>query len=151
MNSSFSHALTVGILAAAVFGASEAPAVSASSGAREVVRLTNIERARHGCPALSMDSRLGRSAGGHAQDMSRRHYFSHDSKDGRSWSQRIRRAGYRDPGGENIARGFRRPEAVVSAWMHSPSHWANILRCGFRRIGIGFAAPGSYWVQDFGY
>lgn len=65
--------------------------------------------------------------------------------------RRIRDAGYRRPGGENIA--FGQPDAaeVMADWMHSPGHRRNILDCRLRRIGVGHSATGDYWVQDFGY
>lgn len=83
--------------------------------------------------------------------MARKDYFSHTSKDGRAWHQRIRRAGYTKPGGENIAVGYAAAAGVVRAWLDSPGHRRNIRNCGFTRIGIGFNAKGDYWVQDFGY
>ena len=33
--------------------------------------------------------------------------------------------------------------------MNSPGHRRNILNCGLRAIGVGFA-PGNVWTQDFG-
>ena len=47
------------------------------------------------------------------------------------------------------------PAAVVSGWMSSPGHCANIMNAGFTDIGVGYAfvagSPyGSYWTQDFG-
>jgi uncharacterized protein YkwD len=43
----------------------------------------------------------------------------------------------------------------MDAWMHSAGHRANILKCGFKVIGIGvYKLAGSpfriYWTQDFG-
>ncbi len=61
------------------------------------------------------------------------------------------KAGYKDPAGENIARGFSAANSVVRAWLNSPSHRKNIMNCQFRTIGIGFNGDGDYWVQDFGY
>jgi uncharacterized protein YkwD len=54
--------------------------------------------------------------------------------------------------GENIASGQRNPADVMKAWMNSPGHRANILRCGYRNIGVGVAFRGStpIWTQDFG-
>ena len=54
--------------------------------------------------------------------------------------------------GENIAFGFETPRALVSAWMHSPGHRANILNRDFRRIGVsGWRASNgvTYATQDF--
>jgi uncharacterized protein YkwD len=54
--------------------------------------------------------------------------------------------------GENIAFGFETPRALVSAWMHSAGHRANILSRHFHRIGIsGWRATNgqTYATQDF--
>ncbi len=54
--------------------------------------------------------------------------------------------------GENIAFGFDSPRALVSAWMHSEGHRANILNRHFHRIGVSGwrAANGTtYATQDF--
>ncbi len=53
--------------------------------------------------------------------------------------------------GENIARGQQSAQQVVSDWMNSPSHRANILRPEFTYIVIGVTGSGSskYWVQEF--
>jgi uncharacterized protein YkwD len=123
-----------------------------SSGpAAEVAALTSTERTRNGCPALQVDPRLTTAAQGHAADMAANSYFSHTSLDGRTFDQRIRAAGHPSPGGENIAKGQTSPSAVVTAWMNSPGHRANILNCSFRTIGVGFDARGNHWVQNFGY
>jgi uncharacterized protein YkwD len=54
--------------------------------------------------------------------------------------------------GENIAYGFETPRALVSAWMHSAGHRANILSPHFHRIGVsGWRATDgvTYATQDF--
>ncbi len=54
--------------------------------------------------------------------------------------------------GENIAFGFDSPSALVSAWMHSEGHRANILNPHFHRIGVsGWRATNgtTYATQDF--
>ncbi len=54
--------------------------------------------------------------------------------------------------GENIAFGYETPRALVSAWMHSPGHRANILNPHFHRIGVsGWRATNgtTYATQDF--
>jgi uncharacterized protein YkwD len=40
--------------------------------------------------------------------------------------------------GENLASGYKKPEKVVSAWMNSSTHKANILDPEFSYIGIGY-------------
>lgn len=54
--------------------------------------------------------------------------------------------------GENIAFGYESPRALVSGWMHSPGHRANILSRHFHRIGVsGWRATDgtTFATQDF--
>jgi uncharacterized protein YkwD len=120
----------------------------------EVVRLTNVERAKGGCQPLRHDPQLRNAAFGHSSDMAAQNYFSHTSKDGRTFMDRIRGAGF--TGGnafaENIAMGQRTPADVVTAWMNSAGHRANIMNCRYTLIGAGAArnAGGQiYWTQNF--
>jgi uncharacterized protein YkwD len=116
-----------------------------------IVDIANDIRADHGCRSLKMAKQLTTSAQRHADDMSRTRVFSHTSANGRSWVARQLAAGWKDPGGENIARGFDNPRSVMKAWMNSPEHRRNILNCSFRYIGVGYSAKGEYSVQNFGY
>ena len=50
--------------------------------------------------------------------------------------------------GENIAKGYRSPAAVVRGWMHSKGHRANILSPKFTHLCVGVCR--GYWVQTFG-
>jgi uncharacterized protein YkwD len=118
----------------------------------EVVRLTNVERAKAGCGPLKHDARLRAAAYAHSADMSAKNYFDHTSKDGRSFADRITAAGYTwRAAAENIAKGYGTAQAVVQGWMNSPGHRQNILNCTYTDIGVGYvAAGGPYWTQDFG-
>ena len=51
--------------------------------------------------------------------------------------------------GENIAMGYSSPEAVMTAWMNSAGHRANILSANFTTLGVGYGADGGYWTQWF--
>ena len=51
--------------------------------------------------------------------------------------------------GENIAKGYKTPDAVVKGWMNSPGHRANILSSSFTHIGVGYVENGNYWTQMF--
>lgn len=68
--------------------------------------------------------------------------------------QRIRNAGYTgSPVGENIAWGQRSPAEVMTSWLNSAGHRANILDSRYRNIGVGCVidAGGAYWwTQNFG-
>ncbi|WP_173139341.1 CAP domain-containing protein [Kibdelosporangium persicum] len=121
--------------------------------AAEVVQMVNDVRRQFvpQCGSLTVDARLTSAAQKHSTDMASQRYFSHTSKDGRSFADRIRAEGYPSPGGENIAQGQRSARQVMESWMRSEGHRENILRCGFRTIGVGLDTNGFYWVQNFGF
>lgn len=116
----------------------------------EVVRLVNEVRAENGLEPLKLNWELSRVARYKSQDMKDKNYFSHTSPTFGSPFQMIRNFGlsYRTAG-ENIARGYATPKAVMEGWMNSPSHRANILKASYRQIGVGYVAQGNYWTQHF--
>jgi len=122
----------------------------------EAVELTNQERIINGLHGLRGNDQLAVSSRGHAIDMATNDYFSHDSLDGRAFSDRISAAGYTYAScAENIAAGYADAEAVVNGWMNSPGHRANILNEDFCDIGVGYAYNAAreykhYWTQNFG-
>lgn len=147
-------ALTVLPLLAPVASAAPAPtAVTPTQAAQldQVFALTNQYRQQNGCRALIRNSYAEKAAQGHADWMNSTGTFSHTGANGSSFVDRMKAAGYANPGGENIAYGQRDAQAVMTAWMNSPGHRANILNCRFTRIGLGLAGTRNYWVQDFGY
>jgi uncharacterized protein YkwD len=127
--------------------------------------LHNQVRAQHGLPALKANGKLVKAAISHSANMVRRRYFDHTEPNGRTFVSRILGAGYvgHRQGwalGENIAWGTGRlatPAAIMSAWMKSPGHRANILQRSYREIGIGIklgvptaANSGATFTVDFG-
>ena len=117
---------------------------------QEVVRLVNEIRAKNGLGSLTYDWELSRVARYKSQDMKDKKYFSHTSPTYGSPYQMMQQFGitYRTAG-ENIAKGYASPQAVVNAWMNSPGHRANILNTSYTRIGVGYVASGNYWTQMF--
>jgi uncharacterized protein YkwD len=105
--------------------------------------LLNRERSRHGLGHLHSNSALALAAWRHSRDMTQHNYFAHGD-----FVSRLQRAGYFRGRrswsvGENIAWGSgsnATPRAIVSMWMHSPGHRANILNGGFHEIGVGLVA-----------
>jgi uncharacterized protein YkwD len=140
--------------------------VSKTAMAGATLCLVNAQRTQRGLRPLKANRRLARAAAGHAGDMVRRDYFSHDSLSGASFVDRIRRTGYLSGRGawivgENLAWGSgdrSSPAAIVRAWMNSPGHRANILQRRFREIGLGLVAgapehvpgPAATYATDFG-
>lgn len=117
---------------------------------KEVVRLVNEIRVQNGLKELTYDWELSRVARYKSQDMKDNQYFSHTSPVYGSPFQMIQNFGitYRSAG-ENIAKGYSTPQAVVNGWMNSSGHRANILNASFTHIGVGYVAGGNYWTQMF--
>ena len=104
---------------------------------------------------LQLNEILSIAAQGHAEDMAANNFMAHEGSDGSSPSQRADRAGYRGRGvGENVARGYETPAAVVQGWTDSDGHCSNMMNGSYSEIGIGYAASPStgeeFWVQLFG-
>ena len=116
----------------------------------EVIRLVNEIRAENGLKPLTANWELSRIARYKSEDMSGSRYFSHTSPTYGTPFQMIRAFGlsYRSAG-ENIAYGQRTPAAVVTTWMNSSGHRANILNASYTQIGVGYCASGNYWTQMF--
>ena len=126
----------------------------------QVLNLTNEERKKANLEPLKLNSKLASAADDHSDSMAKDDFFSHTGIDGSSVGDRVRDAGYNyRTVGENIAAGYSTASAVVSGWMNSPGHRANILNANYTEIGIGYEFlqedTGSinynhYWTQVFG-
>ena len=117
---------------------------------QEVVRLTNIERAKVGSAPLQYHEKLQQAAMVRAKEISVS--FSHTRPDGRNLSTALDEAGVGGSSGENIAAVFRTPADVVEGWMNSQGHQATMLSSRSAYIGVGIYQDEKgvyYWVQDF--
>lgn len=123
---------------------------TAAAYEQEVIRLVNGLRQENGLKPLIYDWELSRVARYKSQDMKDNRYFSHTSPVYGTPFQMIKSFGisYRSAG-ENIARGYATPQAVVNGWMNSSGHRANILNPDYTHIGVGYVSGGSYWTQMF--
>lgn len=121
-----------------------------SSAAQAVLAEVNTARAKNGLSALTLDANMNRAAAVRAAELAQS--FSHTRPNGSRGLTALNEAGvsYRTAG-ENIASGQQSAQAVVSAWMNSSGHRANILSASFGRMGVGQATIGgrTYWVQLF--
>jgi uncharacterized protein YkwD len=122
--------------------------------AREVLSLTNQERAKLGLSPLTWNDTLAQVGTAHCQDMIDKNYFAHNSPDGKGPPDRATAAGYQWTRiGENIAAGYTTAAEVMKGWMNSPDHKENILRPQFRELGVGLRQAADkriYWAQEFG-
>ena len=105
--------------------------------------------------ALSWHCILENVAFEHSRDMGDHNFFSHTGSDGLTSGDRVRNAGYDwSAVGENIAAGQRSIDAVMTAWLDSPGHCANIMQASYTEFGAAsYAVDGSdfpiYWTQLF--
>jgi uncharacterized protein YkwD len=125
------------VLAAVFCTAFAAPVASAQPTPAEsqLVRAINRARSQHGLAPLRVDPSLERAARAHSRTLLRTGTFGHTD-----FGVRLMRFG---PAiGENLAWGVGTQAAapvIVQAWLASPPHRNNMLRPGFRRLGIGRA------------
>jgi uncharacterized protein YkwD len=129
------------VVALSLVSAASAARFSRSSEGR-IITLMNRVRASNGLRPLRFDGKLRAAARAHSADMMRRGYFGHGD-----FGRRISAFGVRAPlVGENLAWGtgaYAAPRTIVQEWLVSPEHRANLLRVGFRRVGLG-AAVGRF-------
>lgn len=137
--------------------------------AQQVLDLANQQRQQHGCAALVLSAQLNAAASAHSQDMALHDLFSHTSSNGSTMISRVVATGYSySLLAENLAAGASTAEEVMTGWMSSPGHRANILNCDLHDLGVGLYVQMDdqanvrlengqlggpyryYWVQDFG-
>ena len=126
--------------------------ISENAYVNEVLKLVNKYRASNGLSPVSLDNAISSAADIRAKEIVRS--FSHTRPDGRSCFSVLSDSGISYNGaGENIAYGQDTPEEVMTAWMNSDGHRANILNGSFTKLGVGIYSSGGtiYWVQLFTY
>jgi len=127
------------IVSSALLLAGTVSAAGLSQREASLLAAVNDLRADRDLRPLAVDAPLTRAARGHSASMLRRDVLTHGS-----FGERLRRSGARGPRfGENLAWGTGRQasaRAIVRGWLASPGHRANLLRPGFRRIGVGALA-----------
>ncbi len=112
--------------------------------ANEILNIVNQRRSENGLGALTMDTELLNAAMDRAMETGI--YYSHTRPNGDSCFTILSKIN-----GENIAVNYQSSESVMTGWMNSSGHRANILSSNFKSIGIGCFKSNSvyYWVQSF--
>ena len=131
--------------------------VSANIDYKEVIRLTNEERAKKGLPALRENANLNVAAYEKGKNMIEEQYWAHYSPSGKDPWGFILRAGYKySYAGENLARNFSNANDAVVAWMNSPTHRDNILNNKYQDVSISVVQGNLHGeattliIQEFG-
>jgi len=126
-------------IAPAASAGSSAPTSTATLESALVREINGLRRAR-GLTGLQLSPSFSRAAASHSAAMLTAGFFAHESADGSAFSARIR--GFvkgRWSVGENLAMfGPSRPSAgdIVSLWLASPPHRANLLSPRWRALGV---------------
>jgi len=124
---------------------------------RKIHQRVNEKREEHDLQPLNYSSEVSEVASYHSEDMADRGYFSHDSPNGESMTDRYAKFDVSCAGGENLFKlegDFTRsnvPEQAVESWMDSPEHRKNMLSERFQVEGIGveFTDDAVYVTQNF--
>jgi len=108
-----------------------------SINASELLSLSNQERINNGLSPLNLNSSLNSAAQAKANDMFSDNYWAHVAPDGTSPWSFILASGYQyTAAGENLAKDFSFSSGVVSGWMASPTHKANVLNSNYKDVGF---------------
>lgn len=113
--------------------------------AQVLLQETNGERTANHEAALQLNPQLTAAAQAKANDMAQQNYWAHVSPSGRQPWDFIHAAGYQyEAAGENLAYGFGTSEQIMSAWMHSAEHRANILDGDYQDVGFAIVNIPNY-------
>lgn len=131
---------------------SSAPAqISVDRNLQRIADLVNQERAKAGLAPLTMVVETNTAAGIRAKEIYDK--FAHERPNGSKYRTVLDECGVSYSFcGENVAYGYRSPDAVMDGWMNSEGHKANILNERFTKIGVGhWKGPNGYdyWSQLF--
>ena len=123
----------------------------------QLLSFTNEKRREAGLSSLVLNGQLSQAAAGKAADMFAKNYWAHISPTGTTpWEFIVRNNYQYIYAGENLAKSFDKSNEVVTAWMNSPTHRANIMKKEYTEIGIGIANGSlngeetTLVVQEFG-
>jgi uncharacterized protein YkwD len=137
---SLSRLLATITIAALFLGSAFLGTAKALNGTEgKLLRAVNALRAANGLRPLHVDRALEDAARAHSFDMLGHGYFDHGDFARRMQTYHARGRFL----GENIAWGagnLAGVRTVIRMWLESPEHRANLLRPGYRRVGIGVAA-----------
>lgn len=130
----------------AVKRAPTAPAAPTLTYSDKVLTLTNAERTSRGLRPVAFSPCADGYADAWATRLSSAGSLAHQAL-----SPILGACGARSVG-ENVAYGNVTPEQLVTMWMNSPGHRANLLNTGFTHLGVGAVSTSTgrvYGVQVF--
>ncbi|KLT15643.1 serine protease [Neobacillus vireti] len=115
--------------------------------------LTNASRVEHGLPILTWDNDVKETARKHSTDMAVNQYFDHTNRKGQSPFDRMKEDHIIfHLAGENLAYGQFSSIFAHEGLMNSLGHRENILRDGYKYLGVGVAFNDQsqpYYTENF--
>ena len=112
---------------------------------KNILKEHNKYRTKNGLAIFGLDDSLCKFSQKHAEKMANENNLYHQSLQPLAIHWRTV--------GENIAQGQKTEIEVVTAWMNSPGHKANILNAKFTKIGFGKSIAKNgivFWCVNFG-
>lgn len=98
---------------------------------------TNNARIADGKSRLLINVKLTKAAEMKAQDMFTKQYWAHTSPDGTTPWHWFGAVGYSyAEAGENLAKNFSASDSVITAWLQSSTHRANLLKATYTDVGF---------------
>ncbi len=119
----------------------------------DMLTQVNQERANAGTglAPLCYNEKIILAAQAHNQDMVDNNFFDHTGSDNSSLGQRVTLQGYHwNAVRENIAFGQTSVTQVMTSWMNSSGHRANILANNVVHFGAAWDTGTNKWTQVFG-
>ncbi len=123
---------------------------------QQVIELVNGVRREAALPLLRTSPRLMQIAGQYSEVLAAQGAIAHMGPDGSGPGDRLTRGGYAWAiYAENLAAGMSTAVEVVSGWLQSPAHRANLLDPRLTEVGVGWSHRandpgqfGDYWVLE---
>ncbi len=98
---------------------------------------TNVSRQEIGLKTLKLNDKLNNAAFLKAKDMFAKQYWAHNSPDGTQPWKWFGDVEYNyDQAGENLAKNFITTNGVMTAWLNSLEHKANIINSSYKDVGF---------------
>ncbi len=123
----------------------------------ELLAQINRVRLQNDLDKLKLNAELNRAAQNKVNDMVRNGYFGHEAPTGLRFFDFIKASGYTyRKAGENLAVNYATSKTLISAWLKSQGHRANVLSEAYTDTGIGIAygtysgQKGWFVVEMFG-
>ncbi len=140
-------ALLVALALVVVPSAPSSEAMSAKTFDRQLHKQTNKARTDRKVKAMKYDRCLNRYAQRQARRMAKKQTMYHQNL------RYVLRGCKQRAVAENVAWGFKTPQANIRGWLKSPGHRKNMLNRTYTRLGVGVSKDKkgrTYTVQVFG-